>query len=81
MKIVIAASLYVIGIFVYAIWSFGEKGTMQEMYKEVIEEDPDFDQKMIPEWLVKIIFFIAMLMVCLPWPVQVIAFPFRKKEL
>lgn len=78
MKTIIIASLYIIGMFVYMIWRFGEKGTLDYLYEELLKRDPDYER--MPEHAIKLAIFAAMLLVSLPWPIRVIMIPFEKKE-
>lgn len=66
--------LYLLGWFTLALWMIGSKELMDDLKKRV---DTDPELSVIPEKFIRIVSFIVMLLVCIPWPWFIIKYTVR----
>lgn len=66
--------LYLLGWFTLALWMIGSKELMDDLKKRV---DTDPELSIIPEKFIRIVSFIVMLLVCIPWPWFIIKYTVR----
>ena len=74
MKAIIVISLYLIGVFVYAIWSFSNEEEIKKLEKE-IDKNPDL--AIIPDNIIKILICIIAIFLSAIWPIDIVLIPFR----
>ena len=73
MKAIIVISLYLIGIFVYAVWSFSNEEEIKKLEKE-IDKNPDL--AIFPDNILKILICIIVIFLSIAWPIDIILMPF-----
>lgn len=74
MKLIIVATLYIIGIFVFAFWVIGKNG-FNDIIEQEINKNPNV--AMFPEGVIRFCVFVATVIVSMLWPVIVVLLPIK----
>ena len=74
MKLIVVATLYIIGIFVFAFWVIGKNG-FNEIIEQEINKNPNVT--ILPEGVIRFCFFVATVIVSMLWPVIIVLVPIK----
>lgn len=74
MKLIIVATLYIIGIFIFAFWVIGKNG-FNESIEQAINKNPNV--ALYPEGVIRFFFFVAAVIASMLWPIIVVLVPIK----
>lgn len=74
MKLLMVATLYVIGAIINGLWAFGTKQDLENYIKGAYEIK---EMQLVPDTAAKILILVSIIFTCLMWPIAVIGEVFK----